>query len=541
MSKNEVFIGEVEVDTPDEKKKKLSLKSKIIVGGMVSTVVVVSILSMYKGNNQPSYFQMVDKGTSLIPTESEDKDIWREKQQDKMKDVTDQLDKIVSILNSQVESQKETRKTIKNLSDRVDQVANDNRLMKERVDNFDQVLNSKIKEFDKKLQKKIEQVVLTKGSLKNQFSFEKGSKAEGDKKKTEDENLEIPLPTVVAEKKDPLKPFNHFKMPNPKVSPGDVPPPPANPFATIKDKKKRVVRFNTDEQETKVEEEVSSGLMVSGMSQKEANKYRQERVKAKRKLVKSPFAGHLPSGSFAKIAIISGLDAGASSDTQKNPQPVLMRIQSDAIVPSMQGKIKYKLKGCFVVGSAYGDISSERVMIKPTRLSCIDARRKFILSAPINGYITDFDNTQGLRGKVDYRDGARIAKSIMASSASSLAQIAAMGSGVSNATLSSSLTGTSNTTGSVTPTVNLPSGSQLATAAGLNAFSSSIDIIAKRYADQAKEIHPIIVLPGGRKGSIVFSRGVNLKWDRYDSIYQEQIEPKKDEIPDKFKGGLLAK
>lgn len=525
MAKKQIIIGDIDRDSPEEKKRKLSSKSIIIIGGVIVTIIIVSVAGMYKGNKEPSMLKMANPGVDLDPAVA-DKDLWRDRAQVEMKMVNDQLKEISKKLAQEAENRILAEEKLKSLQDEVKGQSDYNKVLKNE-------LQSAIKNLDQKIAAAKKEVIEQAPKL-NFIKDENESK--GNKPKPL--MPQIPKPNMKApdfnKSGAPKGPFAQFKMPNPKSTPDRAPKPPKNPFATkkVSPKNETVVKTEAVVKEVGTEKD---GMLISGIPQEEANKIEAEKVAAKKKIVKSPYAGFLPSGSFAPVAIISGLDAGAGEETQKNPQPVLLRIQDNATVPSMQGMIKYKLKGCFLSAVSYGDISSERVMIKPTRLSCVDASRKLILSAGIDGYISDFDNTLGLRGTVEYRDGARIAKSILASSASSLAQLAAMGSGVSTATLGSGINYDD------TGNLNLPSVGELGSAAGFSAFGSSIEIIAKRYADQAKQIYPIIVLPGGRKGTVVFTKGANLKWDRYDKIYQEEIEPKNEGVVDNVRGGIIAR
>ena len=92
-------------------------------------------------------------------------------------------------------------------------------------------------------------------------------------------------------------------------------------------------------------------------------------VEARTKYTKNASAGMLPAGAFASVALLNGVDAGTGSSTQSNPMPVLLRVTDHATLP---GAARYKLKSCFVLASAYGDMSSERVYARLTKLSCVD-------------------------------------------------------------------------------------------------------------------------------------------------------------------------
>ena len=77
---------------------------------------------------------------------------------------------------------------------------------------------------------------------------------------------------------------------------------------------------------------------------------------------------YVPSNTFVKAVMLSGVDASASVTSQSEPRPVLFRIVDEGTLPN--GK-KSCLKGCFISGAAIGDISSGRGMMRIGRISCV--------------------------------------------------------------------------------------------------------------------------------------------------------------------------
>lgn len=219
---------------------------------------------------------------------------------------------------------------------------------------------------------------------------------------------------------------------------------------------------------------------------------------------KNPYAGFIPAGSFAEAAMLTGLDAGTADYTRSNPEPVLMRVQSNAQLPGAQ---KYGIKACFVMGSGYGDLSSERVYIRLTRLSCVSPSRHAIVSSAISGYVVDSDGVLGMRGRVINRTGALLAKALMAGFAQGAAQIAQT---ATQTLTTSSLTGS--TTATLEPNKILKSGA-------FGGIGNAASILAKQYIAEAKNIYPVIEVPPGRKASIVITKGMSLKWHSYEGLY----------------------
>lgn len=208
-----------------------------------------------------------------------------------------------------------------------------------------------------------------------------------------------------------------------------------------------------------------------------------------------PGTGILLTGSFVKVALLNGVDAGTSSQTRSNPEPVLLRVQDNAVLP---GSTHFRLRSCFMLGSAYGSLSSERVYIRLAELSCVDRNRKLVLSQPVRGYVVDSDSMLGLRGKVIDRQGAKIGKALLAGFAQGLANAFGGAQGV----MTTSAIGTMSTI----------SGSAAVRAAGLSGAATASSQLAQFYLQQAESIFPVIRVAGGRLATAVFTSNVPLEW-----------------------------
>jgi len=224
----------------------------------------------------------------------------------------------------------------------------------------------------------------------------------------------------------------------------------------------------------------------------------------------NPYAGFLPAGSFVSVALLNGVDAGTSTETQSNPEPVLLRIQRNAILP---GNARYQLKSCFVIGSAYGSLSSERVYIRAAQLSCVNQQNHLVLNQKLQGYIVDSDGVLGLRGKVINRQGALLAKALLAGFASGLGQALSSAQG----SVSSSALGS----------VDTVTGSGLLKQSGFDGVGNAATMLAQFYLKQAQSIFPVVAVRAGRKGTLVITNGESLKWHDYGNLYVREVKPKK--------------
>ncbi len=231
-------------------------------------------------------------------------------------------------------------------------------------------------------------------------------------------------------------------------------------------------------------------------------------VPARVRYKKNRNSGLMVAGAFAPVVLLNGIDAGTSSGARSNPLPVLMRVQDNAILP---GSSHYQLKSCFLLGSGYGDLSSERVYIRLARLSCIDSANRFVLSTPVQGYVVDSDNTLGMRGKVVDRQGAKLGKALLAGFAEGLSS--ALGGSQGMITTSALGAATSLT------------GPEALRAAGYGGVSNAASQLAQFYLKQAESIFPVIEVQGGRTGSVVFTQDVRLHWGNVDAQFVRTVSP----------------
>lgn len=200
----------------------------------------------------------------------------------------------------------------------------------------------------------------------------------------------------------------------------------------------------------------------------------------------------IPANSFFKSVLISGVDAPTGGMAASNPHPVLIEMVDNGSLPN---NFKHKAKSCRVSGEVYGNLSDERAYARLTRMSCT-LRSGEIVSQEVKGYIAGPDGKNGVRGKVYEKQGAMIARALLAGT------FGAVGSAVSQTytTLSQSPTGTVQ---GIDPSKTLEYG----VGAGIgNAFEK----IADWYLKRADELYPVISMNPGTVVHVVFTEDVKL-------------------------------
>jgi len=201
---------------------------------------------------------------------------------------------------------------------------------------------------------------------------------------------------------------------------------------------------------------------------------------------------YVPAGSFVRGILLSSLDAPTGGQASGNPHPILIRLTDYARLPN---KFKSRVQDCFVLGSAFGNLSSERAMMRLENLSCV-LKDRTVLDTNVAGFVVGEDGKTGLRGTLVSKQGAAIGN----------AMLAGFISGVGSAFSASQVSTTDSTTGFNS---SILTGDVLGFALGQGA-SNAAEKVADYYIKMAESVFPIIEIASGREVDIVFTSGFYL-------------------------------
>lgn len=215
---------------------------------------------------------------------------------------------------------------------------------------------------------------------------------------------------------------------------------------------------------------------------------------------------NIPAGSFVKAVLLGGVDAATSLNSANDPRPVLLRLVDKGTLPN---RFRSDVCDCHVLGSAYGDLSSERVFIRLEKLSCVDKKTQAIVETGIAGYVSGEDGRAGVRGVVVTRDDA-------------LLRHAFAGGILGGVSRALSLANTSNRATTVTPIgiSTLQNGKDALRSGTGEGVANALDRYAKYYIDRAEQLQPVIQVAAGRKVTIVFTQGTKFG----DNTAQNDLE-----------------
>jgi conjugal transfer pilus assembly protein TraB len=210
-----------------------------------------------------------------------------------------------------------------------------------------------------------------------------------------------------------------------------------------------------------------------------------------RQAAKTP-GTYLPSGSFVRAVLLAGLNAPTGGQAQSNPHPVLLRLVDHAQLPN---QFRLKAKDCLIVGSGYGDLSSERAYIRTESLSCVSPGGES-LDLPIKGYVAGEDGKAGVMGRLITKQGQVLANAL----------IAGIGSGLGQAFQQSATTTSTSPLGS---TSTVKSGEEFK--AGISSgVGKAMDRLAQYYISLAEKLYPVVEVDAGRLVDVVITKGAML-------------------------------
>ena len=197
----------------------------------------------------------------------------------------------------------------------------------------------------------------------------------------------------------------------------------------------------------------------------------------------------LPATSILTGTLITGLDAPTGSGSQRDPFPVLVRLQKTAILPN---RYQADVRECFLLLAGYGDLSSERAYLRGETVSCV-LMDGTVIETRLQGYAAGEDGKAGVRGRLVTKQGAFIARALLVGFLQGAAEVLNKGDSITFG-VSQSQQDQENPWGS----------------AALKGTGNALDRIAEFYIDQAYNLFPVIEVDAGREIDVVLTNHVDM-------------------------------
>jgi conjugal transfer pilus assembly protein TraB len=204
---------------------------------------------------------------------------------------------------------------------------------------------------------------------------------------------------------------------------------------------------------------------------------------------------YVVSGTYSQAVLMSGLAVSTAVASQSNPQPIAIRLLDLGNLPRGW---KSKIKDAVLIGSCYGDLSSERAMCRINKLSFTEADGTGV-EIKVEGWVYGEDGAPGIRGKVVDRAGEVARESLFAGILGGMANFLQAQA--------------NNTVHPVSPfgqTNAMSSDDMLKGAAGSGA-SNALDKLAEFSIKRAESMQPVIMIHSGRSVDVLFKEGFSLK------------------------------
>lgn len=218
---------------------------------------------------------------------------------------------------------------------------------------------------------------------------------------------------------------------------------------------------------------------------------------------------YVPSGSFSNAIILEGADANASV-TAKETDTTPMQFKLTGLLHMPSNNKRGDLENCFVTGAVYGDISSERGVVRTQRLSCIINDKHIDMA--VKGHVV-FYGKNGIKGVPVMRNGQVLGLAFTSGALSGL------GSAISEIGSTSVGIGAEH---------QVTAGEVARQGAG-KGVQTATNKLADYYISLAEQYHPIIPIGSANRVEIVFQEGF---WAEFlEDLEREKNQPlENDEV-----------
>jgi len=238
-----------------------------------------------------------------------------------------------------------------------------------------------------------------------------------------------------------------------------------------------------------VADEVVGGIGVLSNPHKEAAASPDKKKADSRKVYLPP--------SIMTAQLLTGFDAATTNGGKGSPEPVLLRIQTPAILPN---DVIAATRGCFIIAEAVGRLDKERADVRLVSLACLSDKGQSLIDESVKGFVTDADAKVGLSARIVSKAGAATARALLAG------LIKGAGDALSESSTDQTLSGV---TGTTTTSMSNDT-SDIARRAAGKGISEAADTLSDYFMDLARQTGPVAEVKADRKVTVVISEGKEL-------------------------------
>lgn len=214
---------------------------------------------------------------------------------------------------------------------------------------------------------------------------------------------------------------------------------------------------------------------------------------------------------FARGVLVNGGQIPAILNGKKEPVPIFIRLIDNELIANDDS---VTVDGCLIRATAKGDLSKQAVDILLSEISCNlidDLGNRYKIVQPIQGWVFDEMGSYGVSGRLVTRESKILKAGIP------LALVEGMINSISNISSNSLIT--------------TQDGQKIFGTGFLTATQTTTEQILKKFTDYYVQmldaLNPVIEIRPGRRVTIAFKGGEQLKLTKYEPIntnYFEEIE-----------------
>lgn len=203
---------------------------------------------------------------------------------------------------------------------------------------------------------------------------------------------------------------------------------------------------------------------------------------------------HIPATSYVSGHLLGGISVSTSVNSASEPIPVVIKLTGRGNLPK---DFAVDMKQCRLLGSCYGDISSERAIIRAEELVCEDKEAELIISTKVAGVIYGDDGANGIRGTVVSMSEKHLKNAFVGGVLSGFSNTAKGQGGLNITSLGAVST-------------KKRGARDMAEDGLMGGTSSAAEKLADYHIKLAENISPVILIPGGTKVDVVFTKSVEI-------------------------------
>lgn len=224
------------------------------------------------------------------------------------------------------------------------------------------------------------------------------------------------------------------------------------------------------------------------------------------KKVKRSVDHYVPAGSFVRGRLVSGVVASTAVQASANPQPVHLELTNLGNLPR---GFKADVAQCFLIGSAYGDLSSERVLMRLENLSCVERKTGEVIELEVDGFVTGEDGANGVRGILVDRSGPVMRNAFIGGFLSGIGGF-----------FGQQQTSVPTVVGAGGVASFNPLGAQKMIEGGAGkGIGNAMEKLSDFYIKRAEQLQPVLEVEPGRLIHVVFKKG----FDMNQTLYRQSV------------------